>query len=272
MKWKHTLIAISLVTMMGCAVVINIATIGGIRETSLRNPIDPNELVSTKINHALNGFFYENVGQVASSDILFIGRTSGGAVAFSENSISIVNSEDDNCFTFTFETERQVVPQGQDESEHKTNFIRGSEVRITGIRGFSTLIYDEVWPGIDVYCTATSDGTVIQFVLAPDSDPASIRITTSHTNLLSVADRSIVVHGDPANIIIDNLEGFQDQSTVSANFVEIDSDSFGINVDNGKTKTPIMIESILHSVSLGGSDFDIPFSVTLDSYGNAFVT
>ncbi len=49
-------------------------------------------------------------------------------------------------------------------------------------------------------------------------------------------------------------------------------DSFGIELDTGSSPSPIKVESILHSERLGGSDFDVPYSIVLDDFGYAYVT
>jgi len=272
MKWKHTLIVISIVSILGCSTFINVTTSGYKNTGQSQNLFDPHEIVSTQINHALIGFFYENVGQATPSDILFIGRTAGEIIAFSENRISIISSEDSSHFSFTFETNRHIKPKGENESEHKTNFIKGNDLRFTGIRGFTKLNFEEVWPGISVICTATISGVVLQFLISQEADVSRIQISTSSVDLLKITDKSILLQDDQTEIILDDIEGFQAQSLLSANFVELEESVFGISLDAGQPSHPIIIQSILHSVLIGGSDFDIPFSLSLDSYSNAFVT
>ncbi len=256
--------------MMSCSVFANIIGIGYFYEIYPQTQSDIDGLVSSKIDYALLGFFYENLGQVDNSDIRFTGRTGNGMVGFSENSIIVVDRN--SSFTLIFQTENRAIPCGEDESVHKTNFIRGNDVRLTGIRGFSTIIYSDVWSGIDIRCTSTSIGIVIGFEISPYADPTSIKIKTSLSDSLLIDDESITVQNDQANIIIDNIEGYQDHTRISASFTPRDTDSFGINLDTGSSRSPITIQSILHSTSLGGSDFDVPFSIALDDSGYAYVT
>ncbi len=163
MERKHTFIAIFFISMMFCAVFDDMVGIGSFSETSPQIQNDLHELVSSNINHALLGFFYENIGQVDNSDIRFIGRTTTGILGFSENRISFVNTDNNGSFTLTFQTENRAIPRGADESVHTTNFIHGNDVRLTGIRGFSTIIYNEVWSGISIQFTSTDTGIIIGF-------------------------------------------------------------------------------------------------------------
>ncbi|TET07201.1 MAG: hypothetical protein E3J86_13780, partial [Candidatus Thorarchaeota archaeon] len=266
----HTIIAIFIIAMMSCAIFIDVTTF---RETgSQQNSQDIEKMISTQINSALLGFFYENIGQVVDSEILFLGRITNGLVGFANNRIVILNTTDGSSITLSFETKSEVVPQGRDESKHVTNFIQGAEVRLTGIRGFSTLTYKEVWPGISVHCTTDNAGIVITFELAIGSDPTNIRIKTSQQHLLKTTGESILLQNEQTNIVIDNLDVFENQVRVSVNFREIDSESFGIQIDTGISPFPIIVETILHSSDLSGSDHDIPFSLAIGPNGNAFVT
>jgi len=272
MQRNHTTLAIILISLMGCAVFADIVGITYFQETSPQFQSNLDDLISSKINHALLGFFYENLGQVDNPDILFLGRISSGILGFSENRISVLNTDSNSSFTLDFQSENRAIPHGEDESAHSTNFIHGYDIRLTGIRGFSTIIYNEVWPGINIRCTSTDTGIIIGFEISPYSDPASIRIQTSQYGSLVVDENSITVHKDNTNITIDNIEGYKEDARISANFIEQDADSFGIKIDTGGSQSPITIESILHTESLVGSDFDVPFSLVLDDFGYAYVT
>ncbi|MHA2069686.1 MAG: DUF7948 domain-containing protein, partial [Candidatus Thorarchaeota archaeon] len=176
MRRTHTIVGLFIIVMICSSFFMDMTTHRD--PTHQLNSQEFEDLIYSQIDEALLGYFYENVGQLVDPDILFLGRISSGLVGFAKNSIVILNTTEGSSITLSFETEQEVVPQGRDESKHITNFIQGTDVRLTGVRGFSHLVYNEVWPGIDIHCATDNTGITISFELAVDSDSDDIRIKT----------------------------------------------------------------------------------------------
>ncbi|MHA2021903.1 MAG: DUF7948 domain-containing protein, partial [Candidatus Thorarchaeota archaeon] len=114
------------------------------------------ETVADSVAHsAFLSRFYENIGQIANDDVRFYGRMPGGRIGFGESRIHLWMDGTDSCVFLSFEGADNVTPMGLDEVSRHTSYFLGDRGTYTGIRGYSQIAYEDLWPGIDLYYHAT---------------------------------------------------------------------------------------------------------------------
>ncbi|MBI3909560.1 MAG: SBBP repeat-containing protein [Armatimonadetes bacterium] len=68
-------------------------------------------------------------------------------------------------------------PRGQMRTSTVVSYFRGPrEEWQTGLRSFSSIIYKDLWPGIDLVCRGTMDRLKYEFVVRPGADPQRVRL------------------------------------------------------------------------------------------------
>lgn len=271
MKRIHKHMTILLIILVTSGTFIGAPFLNTDDNASSNSSYDFDGLASTQIRRMLFGIFYENIGQV-DSDIQFLGRVADVFVGFGKNTIVIDSASDDSRIILSFITRHDAIPYGDDETQSKTSYFQGTDLRFIGVRGFSSVVYYEVWSGINIRCQATAMGIVIRFEIEPNSNPSDIEIKVSKQEHLALTKESILLTSKQTSIVLDELKAFQNQNQLSVCFRDMGYDSFGIDTDRIDLSSPAFVESVLHSSTLGGSDFDIPFSVAVDQEENVYVT
>jgi hypothetical protein len=99
-----------------------------------------------------------------------------------------------------------VRPKGQDSKDATVNYFKGKpgEWR-TGLKTYGSLVYEDLWPGIDLVYSGTQERLKYEFVVHPGADPGVIRAglpgSRSESNGWRVAsggDASSIISGREA--------------------------------------------------------------------------
>ncbi|MBI5646492.1 MAG: hypothetical protein HY962_06135 [Ignavibacteriae bacterium] len=274
--------------------------------------------------------FWENKGQVrnqngeARRDLLYIGILPSGKVhlrmsGFSYELVSHltnqawtqqeVNTADD-CVAFKRQlsaakwirshrvdvdflgVSQSVNVEGLDVAQDVNHYYLDGmpESGVTGVRRFNTVVYRDVYPGIDVrFIMANSEnfsgGIKYEFVVHPGADPTQIRmrltgqsslLIDSKGNLIIGTSKGTIREAAPVSYILHNsnpLIGSRETRTmvVSAFDVKNDTLSFSIRTYD-RTKTLIIDPTVSWSTFYGGSGTDYFYGTFTDGSGNVVVS
>ncbi|TET10496.1 MAG: hypothetical protein E3J86_05565, partial [Candidatus Thorarchaeota archaeon] len=135
--------------------------------------------------------FYENIGQVNTREVMFYGRMPGGMIGFGEGRIQLWMEGTDSGVVLSFVGADNVTPMGLDEVSRHTSYFLGDRGTYTGIRGYSQIAYEDLWPGIDLYYHATEDGVKYEFRVAAGSNPKDIRIRCEGHDSLVIGESTV---------------------------------------------------------------------------------
>ena len=70
-----------------------------------------------------------------------------------------------------------VKPRGEAPTEATVNYFKGKEEQWkTGLKTYSKIVYEELWPGIDLEYSGTVNQLKYQFVVKPGADPQQIQL------------------------------------------------------------------------------------------------
>ncbi|MHA2021061.1 MAG: DUF7948 domain-containing protein, partial [Candidatus Thorarchaeota archaeon] len=216
--------------------------------------------------------FYENIGQLNTKDVLFYGRMPGGMIGFGESRIHLWLEGADSCVFLSFPGANSVSPTCIDEVSRHTSYFLGDRGTYTGIRGYSEIIYEDLWPGIDLHYHATVDGVKYEFHVAAGGDPADIRVRCGGHDSLVIGESMVHISKDNRTFIDEGLRAFQDLTDVDVTFSSPGPHTFGFKVGEYDESQELIIDPLVYSTFVGGQEFEDACSIAVDSSGNAYVT
>ena len=228
------------------------------------------------------GFFTENKGQVAGPVRFY--SNGNPAVAMRDDGVMFVVREGGEAaggqragtvaYMMKFIGARPAVPIGRAESPFKSNFFLGSDEREwrIGVRSYGEIVYENLYHGIDLAFTGDSRGAKYEFVVRPGADLGLIRVAFDGVEEVSV-------DGTNAKIRIGALE-MKDSiphsysvgsGAVNCWFDPLSTLSYGFDCGVRDATKTLIIDPLVYSTYLGGSQTDYSNSIKVDSIGNAYV-
>ena len=92
-----------------------------------------------------------------------------------------------------------VVPAGHDPTGGVVSYFRGAKTEWkTGLPLYSRIAYDNLWPGIDLVFSGTTNALKYEFVVRPGADPAQIRLAYRGASEVRVGKTGGLVISTPA--------------------------------------------------------------------------
>jgi hypothetical protein len=162
----------------------------------------------------------------------------------------------------------------------KVNYYLGnnkSEWR-TGISTYARVYYENVYPGIDLAYYGRRNSLEFDFIIAPGSDPAAIRLAFRGARNLEIDDTGSLHVGSSLNsVIIHKPVAYQQENgirhVVGSRFVINAQHNVGFEVGDYDHSRELVIDpSITYSTYLGGSAEDEAYAIAVDASGNSYVT
>lgn len=178
-----------------------------------------------------------------------------------------------------------VRPQGQEQTEAVFSYFKGRrEQWQTGLKTYAGVVYQDLWPGIDLIYSGTVNQLKYRFVVHPGADPEQI-------NLLYRGAKSLRLNAAGQLEVETPAGAFQDEQPIS--YQEIDglqvpvasayrlggrglnkANGYGFAVGNYDRNRELIIDPavLIYAGYIGGSELDSGQGIAVDSAGNAYVT
>lgn len=169
--------------------------------------------------------------------------------------------------------------QAQDPAAAVVSYFRGSrEQWKTGLPTFSSVIYKEVWPGIDLEFAGPEGNLKYTFHVHPGADPKQIRFAYRGASSVTLTPEGSLDIDTPVG-------GFADDKPVSWQETEagrqpittafhLEGEEVRFQVGNYDPNRKLILDPVvfLYSGVLGGSGRDYAWDIAVDPAGNAYVT
>ncbi len=241
--------------------------------------------------------FMENRGQWADRSIHFSLESGGGVVNVTDSGLLFelpshatrrapevkrhpgtdLASRKAKGFSMSLAGSRRVTPNGEAKSE-KVHCRGGDSAEWReNVTSWSTLMYHDPYPGIDLRVAAQTAGVKYEFVVAPGVDWRPIRVQYDGIERLELrADGSLLIHlGDGWPPLVDEVPFIYqvrlgERVKVAGGFVLCDGNTIGFAVDGPiDSGQPLIIDPQLSwCTSLPGA----ASGVAADAAGNVYVT
>jgi len=175
------------------------------------------------------------------------------------------------------------LPGGKDLANAQVSYFSGArEDWRTGIRSYSSIAYRDLWPGIDLVYSGTTNRLKYEFIVKPRADPQQIRLAYRGANApLAVNQQGQLEIPTPFGVIRDDkpVSHQGNGKQVKTEFVVHEqaadgSQQYSFKVGKYDRRKTLVIDPaiLIYSGFIGGSGDDEGHSIAVDSAGNAYVT
>ena len=226
--------------------------------------------------------FIENQGQT-DSKVKFYANTFAGTIFVTDDDLtySITNGNSLN------NTQKQVIkerflysslhPAGLDKSDSLVNYFVGekSDWR-SDVTTFNTISLGEIWPSIDVTLKAYGKNMEKIFTLNPGGKTSDIKLGFDGVTSLYVDENGMMfLKTELGSISMTKPIAYQ-QINGQIHDVKVsywvDGTMYGFDVGMYDDRYDLIIDPLLGSTFVGGSDTDYADAIAIDSSGNVYVT
>ncbi len=178
-----------------------------------------------------------------------------------------------------------VKPIGEHPTPAVISYFKGPpEQWETGLKTYTTLVYPNLWPGIDLVYTGTVNRLKYQFVVKPGANPSQIRLayrgaTAVRLNEAGQLEVSTPVGGfqDDKPYAYQNVDGHQvtvDVAYAVETSASADAHVYRFHVGAYDPREPLVLDPamLVYCGYIGGSSADFGEGIAVDGDGNAYVT
>ncbi|WP_437592842.1 SBBP repeat-containing protein [Sorangium sp. So ce1000] len=177
------------------------------------------------------------------------------------------------------------VPEGKGPTGAVVSYFAGPrEQWRTGLPTYAAVVYDDLWPGVDLEISGTARALKYQLVVAPGADPAQIRLTYRGASAVRLTEGGQIEVSTPAGGFTDDAPlSFQDTPegrvpVTSAYALEAPAPdgarTYGLRLGAYDRTLPLVIDPavLIYCGFIGGSGSDDGEDIAVDLAGNAYVT
>jgi Secretion system C-terminal sorting domain/PKD-like domain len=152
---------------------------------------------------------------------------------------------------------------------HITSQTQG-EAGVTGVRGYSNIVYHDIYPNIDLEWFLDKDGKPeYQFIINPGGDPSRIRLKYHGAQKIELISEAIHIHIKPGilkeHIPLSYLKESKEKLQIV--FTKVADNEYGFNTPTYASNETLIIDPMpnrLWGTYYGGSDDDYGNSITVD--------
>jgi hypothetical protein len=236
-------------------------------------------------------YFIKNQGQL-DEDVAYYVKGSDKDLYFTADGITIVlkSQEGDEVKRWAVKLEfidanRAVKPEGQEQQRAVFSYFKGKpEDWQTGIPTYSKLVYEDIWPGIDLVYSGTVNKLKYSFMVEPGADPDQIRLAYQGVTDVLVNEQGELVVTTPCGEFKDakpcayqDIDGERHDVAMEYSLEDVDSlsrRSFSFQVDPYNKNEPLILDPavILYCGYIGGLGAEWWGAIDVDEYGNVYIT
>ncbi|MEW6742933.1 MAG: SBBP repeat-containing protein [Planctomycetota bacterium] len=233
-------------------------------------------------------YFVENRGQL-DEQVAYYVKGADKTLYFTNDGLTISLQGKDQRWTVKLEfvdANPNVVPRAEDKQAAIFSYFIGNDPEKwrAGCPTYSRIVYEDLWPGIDLVFHGTVNKLKHEFIVEPGADPAIIRLA-----IRGATDGSLDQQG---NLVVQTPFGsFQDAAPLAYQAsggcrVEVKAAydleergpegdvGYGFTLGEFDPSLPLVLdpEMIVYSEFLGGSSTDWAHAIAVDGSGAAYVT
>jgi hypothetical protein len=159
---------------------------------------------------------------------------------------------------------------------HITSQTHGEE-GVTGIKGYSTITYNDIYPNIDLEWFLDKDGKPeYQFIINPGGDPSRVRLKYHGAQKTELISDAIHIHIKPGiikeQIPLSYLKESKEKLQIA--FTRTAIDEYGFKIPVYASNETLVIDPMpnrLWGTYYGGSDWDYGNAIAINATGNIYI-
>jgi len=169
---------------------------------------------------------------------------------------------------------------GTDRLPHNNNYFYGNDPSKwrTDVPNYSTIIYKDIYPSIDLKYHGNGQGMKYDFIVNPGADISQIRVRYEGVDDLNVSNNGDLEAATLFGSIHENIPSVYQEigsskREITGRYVITATDVFGFEVDNYNPSLTLVIDpELVYSTYLGGGFAEYVQGIAVDASGNAYVT
>ena len=241
-------------------------------------PDTQNQKVPTGAFGRLPLSFEVNEGQT-DSRVKFLARGHGYALFLTDNGAMFSFSETRTALHMRLQN-AAMSPRitGVDQLPGRVNYVLGNKAEWrTGIPTYERVLYEQVYPGVDLVYYGNQRQLEYDFVIAPGASFRQIRLAFDNAGKPRLNRRGeLILKAGAHELTLLRPKAYQDinnkRREVSVRYSLKPRGEVAFQVGNYDKSQPLVIDPLLvYSTFLGGSGLDAGNSVAVDSSGNAYI-
>jgi hypothetical protein len=176
---------------------------------------------------------------------------------------------------------KTVVPRNSRPMPTQISYFKGSPDQWRGaIPTCAELVYEKLWPGVDLIFTAEHGQLKYTFIVHPGFDPDQIRLSYRGATISAIDSGQLKVSTpfgglvDQAPIVWQDTEEGRRFVPCSYSFLTVNDSEYGFNVGTYDPTLPLVLDPgfTVYSGLIGGSGGEEGYGIAVDAEGNAYVT
>ncbi|GAB4287695.1 MAG: hypothetical protein Fur0025_21390 [Oscillatoriaceae cyanobacterium] len=251
----------------------------------LAPPAGPGDPITGDVTTATSNLplsFIANAGQ-AAENVQALVKGAGHTIFFTPEEISfqMAAGETSALVELTFPgANPSPIVAGKDLLPGVANFISGNNPSQwwTDVPTYESLVYQDLYPGIDLIYSGQEGQLKSDFILDPGVDYNQIRLNYSGIEGMRIGDDGSLILDTPGGELTESPPiAFQEidnqRVLVDASYVLLNNTQVGFAVGDYNRAYPLIIDPTLaYSTYLGGSGADIGSGIAVDGDGNVYIT
>ena len=172
-----------------------------------------------------------------------------------------------------------VIPRGEDKQQAVFSYFKGSEKDWkTGLKTYAKVVYEELWPGIDLVYRGTVNKLKYEFIVAPGADPKKVRLRYQGVDKLTITKEGALRVSTPEG-------GFEDappaawqdvdgkRVPVTMLYTLAVGGEFVFDLGNYDNTRPLVLDPavLVYCGYIGGAHLGYGRDVAVDAQGNAYI-
>jgi uncharacterized repeat protein (TIGR01451 family) len=172
-------------------------------------------------------------------------------------------------------------PLGREPVATKVSYFQGARSQWkTNLPTYSSLVYSELWPGIDLIYNGTASQLKYTFLVKLGADPRQIRLRYRGASSVAIGDQGQIVVSTPAGGFEDarpyvyQQVGGQPVAVDSAYQFEDDAFTYGFRLGAYDSSKPLLIDPtvFIYAGYIGGTEAEEARAIAVDGNRDAYVT
>jgi hypothetical protein len=168
---------------------------------------------------------------------------------------------------------------GQEELQTKVSYFLGNDPakHRSGLATYRYVSLGEVWPGVEVKLKASQKRVEKLFFLSPKAEVSRVQVELQGGKRLRLSRTGeILVETDLGELALSKPVAWQEKNgkklPVEASYQLLSQNRYGFVVEGRDPTQPLVIDPILQSTYLGGSNLESATALAVAPSGNVYVT
>nr|AIF01468.1 cell surface glycoprotein (s-layer protein) related protein [uncultured marine group II/III euryarchaeote KM3_148_H03] len=193
--------------------------------------------------------------------------------------MEIKGSEKNTWISLVFPDSNKVIPEGEEKLEHKSNYFMGidSSKWKSDVPNYEKVIYRNIYDNIDLVYYSSEYGLKYDWVVASGGDPSNIQERFMGATSVKINGQGgLIITSTVGKLIEAKPYSYQIKDgllqEINIQFDILDQISISYNIIDYDPTLTLIIDPLIYSTFVGGSDTDKGYGGALDALGNVYVT